>query len=53
LRWLTVALLGFAAATLLLEDLPRGRPATLFAALAVFGAALLVVPRWMRDRGAP
>jgi hypothetical protein len=38
---------------LLMEDLLRGRPSTLFVALAVYGAALIVVPRMMRQRTPP
>jgi hypothetical protein len=30
---------------LLVEDLPRSRPATLFIALALYGGALIVAPR--------
>jgi hypothetical protein len=32
------------------EDMLRGRPSTLFVALAVYGAALIVIPRIMRRR---
>jgi len=40
-----LALLG---AKVLLEDVWRGRPSTLFVGLAVYGAALIVIPRVMR-----
>jgi hypothetical protein len=37
---------------LLLEDLPRGRPATLLVAFACYGAALILVPRLRRRAAA-
>jgi len=46
LAWPLVAVLGL---KLLLEDLPRGRPATLILSLALLGAALMLVPR-LRSR---
>lgn len=42
LAWPLVAVLGL---KVLLEDLPRGRPATLILSFAVSGAALILVPR--------
>jgi hypothetical protein len=53
--WVSYALLGAIALKLLTEDLPRGRPATLFVALAVYGAALIGIPRKARqlERAAP
>jgi hypothetical protein len=42
LAWPLVAVLGL---KLLLEDLPRGRPATLILSFAFTGAALILVPR--------
>ena len=48
--WLVYPLLGLGALKLLVEDLPQGRPATLFASLALFGAALIVAPRLRRGR---
>lgn len=51
LRWLVYPLLGLAGLKLALSDLPMGRPLTLFPALAVFGAALLLAPRWLRRPG--
>lgn len=50
-RWIAFALLALVGLKLLFEDLPNGRPATLFVALAVYGAALVVVPRY-RHSGA-
>ncbi len=43
-------LLILVAVKLLLEDMRLGRPSTLFVALGVYGAALIVVPRLMRQR---
>lgn len=50
-RWIAFALLALVGLKLLFEDLPNGRPATLFVALAVYGAALVLVPRY-RHSGA-
>lgn len=44
-RLLVYPLLALGALKLAVEDLPMGRPATLFAALAVYGAALIAAPR--------
>jgi hypothetical protein len=41
-------MLALVAIKLLAEDLPRGRPSTLFVALAVYGAALILAPRLAR-----
>jgi hypothetical protein len=46
--WLAIAVLGLLALKFVAEDLPRGRPATLFVALAVYGAALVIAPRLAR-----
>lgn len=46
-----VLILG--AVKLLIEDLPGGRPETLFLALAAYGVALIVAPRLRRRRAAP
>jgi hypothetical protein len=46
--WLVYPLFAATAIKLVLEDLPHGRPATLFASLAGFGLALLVAPRLAR-----
>ena len=48
--WLVYPLLAAVALKLLFEDLPRGRPSTLFVALGVFGVALIISPRLMRQR---
>jgi hypothetical protein len=45
--------LAIAGAKLAVEDLPRSRPATLFLALALYGAALILVPRLRRREAAP
>jgi len=44
-RMLVYPLLALGAVKLAVEDLPMGRPATLFAGLAVYGAALILAPR--------
>lgn len=49
-RWLAWPVLAVAGLKLVI-DLPRSRPATLFLALAFYGAALILVPR-LRRRGA-
>ncbi|BDG05472.1 DUF2339 domain-containing protein [Anaeromyxobacter oryzae] len=46
--WLAVPALAAIGAKILLEDLPRGRPATLVAGFACYGAALILVPRIRR-----
>jgi hypothetical protein len=43
--WLAYVFLGFGGIKLLFEDLPHGRPLTLFVALAMIGSALIVVAR--------
>jgi len=48
--WLLYALLVAGGLKLLVEDLPRSRPATLFIALALYGGALIVAPRLGRVR---
>jgi hypothetical protein len=48
--WLGYAMLALVAIKLLAEDLPRGRPSTLFVGLAVYGAALVLAPRLARRR---
>jgi hypothetical protein len=53
-RWLSWPILGVAGVKMILEDLPRSRPATLFLAFALYGAALILVPRMRRrDPSAP
>lgn len=51
-RWLVYPLLAATGLKLLLEDVSRSRPATLFLAFAAYGAALILVPR-LRRRAAP
>ena len=48
MRWLLYPILLLAGFKLLFEDFPKSRPATLFAALAVYGLALIVAPRLSR-----
>jgi hypothetical protein len=43
--WLVYPLLAAGGVKLLIEDLPRSRPATLFIALALYGGALILAPR--------
>jgi hypothetical protein len=50
--WLGFAMLALVAIKLLAEDLPQGRPSTLFVALAVYGAALILAPRLARRSAA-
>ncbi len=47
-RWLMYVVLVFGGLKLLVEDFPQGRPATLVFSLAVYGAALIMAPRWAR-----
>jgi hypothetical protein len=53
--WPVYPLLVLGGAKLLFDDIPRGRPMTLFLAFAFYGAALLVAPRLLRaaPAGAP
>ncbi|MGA8891332.1 MAG: hypothetical protein WB493_07180, partial [Anaeromyxobacteraceae bacterium] len=51
--WLAYPLLGFTGLKMLLEDLPRGRPATLILAFAFYGLALILVPRIRARREEP
>jgi hypothetical protein len=51
MRWLLYPILLLAGFKLLFEDFPRSRPSTLFAALGIYGLALIVAPRLSR-RGA-
>jgi len=48
LTWLPYPLLACTVVKFLMEDMPRGRPITLFLALTLFGLALLAVPKWLR-----
>jgi hypothetical protein len=47
-RWLMYVVLVLGGMKLLVEDFVAGRPATLVLSLAVYGAALIVAPRWAR-----
>ena len=47
-RWLMYVVLILGGIKLLAEDFLAGRPATLVLSLAVYGAALIVAPRWVR-----
>jgi len=49
--WLAYPILAFGALKLFLEDFRESQPSTLFFALAVYGAALIAVPRLMRGSG--
>lgn len=49
--WLTYPLLTIAGLKLVLVDFMQGRPTTLFAALAVYGGALILAPRILRRAG--
>jgi hypothetical protein len=51
--WLGYVLLALIGFKLLAEDLPQGRPATLFVALATYGAALVLAPRLTSPRATP
>jgi len=51
-RWLVYPLLAATGLKILFEDLPRSRPATLFLTFALYGAALILVPR-LRPRASP
>jgi hypothetical protein len=51
--WLAYAVLAGTGLKILLEDLPRSRPATLFLAFGLYGAALILFPRLRRARAAP
>jgi len=48
--WLAYGALGLGGMKILFEDFPNSRPSTLFVALAVYGAALILVPRVSRRR---
>jgi hypothetical protein len=45
ISWLAYVFLGVGGIKLLFDDLPHGRPLTLFVALAMIGSALIVVAR--------
>jgi hypothetical protein len=46
--WLVYPVLALGALKLLVQDLPQGRPLTLFLSLALFGGALILAPRVLR-----
>lgn len=48
---LAYPVLALGGVKMLLQDLPLGRPAPLFAGFLAYGAALIVVPRLLRARG--
>jgi drug/metabolite transporter superfamily protein YnfA len=48
LSWLVWPLLALGGLKLVFEDLPNGRPATLFPAFALYGLALVYAPRLLR-----
>jgi hypothetical protein len=50
LALLSLPLLAAAGLKLLVEDLRAGQPAALFAAFAIYGGTLLIVPRLLRKR---
>jgi hypothetical protein len=47
-RWLTYVVLVVGGLKLLMNDFVVGRPATLFGSLAVYGAGLILAPKWAR-----
>jgi len=49
LRWVVPVLLAVGAAKLLWEDLRMGEPLSLFAGMAVYGGALIAIPRLLRS----
>jgi hypothetical protein len=50
-RWLVFPVLGLTVLKLLVEDIRFSRPATLFVALALLGASLVLAPRLIRRTG--
>jgi hypothetical protein len=48
LTWLVYPVLAAGGFRLLLEDLPQGRPVTLFISFALYGGALFTTPRLLR-----
>ena len=48
LMWLVYPVLAVGGLKLLLEDLPQGRPVSLFVSFALYGGALFATPRLMR-----
>lgn len=50
-RWLVYPALVAGGLKMLLEDLARGRPGTLFLSFVLYGSALILVPRLLRQTG--
>ena len=50
LGWLVYPLIALGGLKLLLQDVPHGRPATLVVSLALYGAVLILAPRFRRPR---
>jgi len=48
LTWLAYPVLVGGFLKLLFEDLRYGEPLALFLALAMYGGALIITPRWLR-----
>ena len=48
--WLVYPIVVVTGLKILVEDLPGGRPATLFITFGLYGAALLLVPRIRQGR---
>jgi hypothetical protein len=53
LIWATYLLLGLAPTRIVVDDLPHGRPATLFLTLVAFGIAIILAPRLIRKTAKP
>lgn len=51
--WLVYPFLIVIGMKLVVADFPQGRPETLFAALALYGVALIVAPRMLRRQAPP
>jgi hypothetical protein len=51
--WLVYPLLVITGFKLVFVDFPQGRPETLFAALALYGLALIAAPRMLRRPDVP
>jgi hypothetical protein len=50
LGWLVYPFIALGGLKLLLQDLPHGRPATLVVGLALYGAVLILAPRFRKPR---
>jgi hypothetical protein len=53
LLWVSYATLGYAGLKVLIEDLPNGRPTTLFVTFVLVGSVLMLLPRLIRRPAAP